>query len=84
MNIPIYTENYGKGKVRHVYVNDDGERCVEVVPFRPTLFHATNEKTGWVSTDGYNVEPFQVDSVSDYVKAHETNGGPKYFGDIDG
>jgi DNA polymerase elongation subunit (family B) len=83
MNIPIYTENYGKGKVRHVFVNDSGDRCVEVVPFKATLFNACNENTGWKSTDGYNVEPFQVESVYDYVKEYENIRGAKYFGDVD-
>jgi DNA polymerase elongation subunit (family B) len=82
MNIPIYTENCGKGKMKHVFANDDGERCVEIVEFKATMYEASNEPTGWVSTDGYNVAPFICESADEYVKEHENIRHMKYFGDI--
>lgn len=44
--------------------NDSGTRIETRIPFKPTLFIKSNDKSEWISLDGTYVKPIEFDSMS--------------------
>ncbi len=80
---PIYAGRRGKGKINHVYVNENGERCIEKgVPFKGVIYEYTNKDSEWTDVNGIPVQPRTVDAISTFVKDHENIYNYNYCGDI--
>lgn len=49
--------------ILHRYIKDNGERVNERVKYKPTLYLASEEETGWKTIKGVNVKPTIFDDI---------------------
>jgi DNA polymerase elongation subunit (family B) len=75
--LSFYTcvNRYGN-KILYRGYDDNGERFQTKIPFKPTMYLQSNKPatSGWKAFDGTNVEPIEIDSMSEateFVKKYE-------------
>ena len=64
----------------------DGKQIKEKIPFRPTLFVPSSEKTNYKTLDGRFVEPVQPGSINDcrdFIKRYQGVSNIEIFGNTD-
>ena len=78
----IFIGKKSKGKVRHIYVDDSGNKCSEVVPYHARVYEYQNKESDYKDVTGNPVTPIEVNSVKDYVEQWENVQGHSYCGDM--
>lgn len=61
----------------------DGERVQKRIPFKPTMFSATNENSEWKTLDGNPVKPIVFDNMAEataFSKKYENLPGASVYG----